>query len=153
LQTLPHTGDIFGEQVRAKKGNVDPVLELAEKTLPVLEKIDDTDLRRLKEEIRAIVFPDRSQARKEAANDESDLHHLAYCIQNNKSGFLTQEKALLRARHALRSKYGLPMNGSRTMLPRSEQSRRASATRETGLGVGWLASSCRVLPDTELAPA
>lgn len=100
----------FQEELRrAKKGNVDPVSDLAEKTLPVLDKINDTELNRLKEEIRAIVFPDRSQMRKEAANDESDLRHLAYCIQNYKSGFLTQEKALLRARDALQSKYGLSL--------------------------------------------
>ncbi len=103
------TPEFQEELIRAKKGNVDPVLDLAGKTLPVLDKIDETELNRLKEEIRTIVFPDRSQTRREAANDESDLRHLAYCIQNYKSGFLTQEKALLRARDALHSKYGLTL--------------------------------------------
>jgi hypothetical protein len=107
--SLSVTPEFQEELKRAKKGNIDPIFDLAEKTLPVLDKIDDAELNRLKEEIRAIVFPDRSQTRREAANDESDLRHLAYCIQNDKSGFLTQEKALLRARDNLHSKYGLTL--------------------------------------------
>ncbi len=101
------TPEFQEELKRAKKGNDDPIFNLAEKALPILDKMDDTDLMRLRNEIRSIVFPNRSQSRKEAANDESDLRHLAYCIQNEKAGFITEEKALLRAKDALFDKYGL----------------------------------------------
>lgn len=101
------TPEFQEELKRAKKGSDDPIFNLAEKALPVLDKIDDTDLTNLKNEIRSIVFPNRSQTRKEAANDESDLRHLAYCIQSSKAGFITEEKALLRAKDALHDKYGL----------------------------------------------
>ncbi|MCB1551840.1 MAG: GNAT family N-acetyltransferase [Alphaproteobacteria bacterium] len=100
----------FQEELRrAKIGGDDPIFDLAEKALPVLDKIDDGDLQELKEEIRAIVFPNRSRSRKEAANDESDLSHLAYCVQNAKAGFITEEKALLRAKDTLCDKYGLTL--------------------------------------------
>lgn len=103
------TPEFQNELRRAKTSNNDPIFDLAEKALPVLDKIDDADLQELKEEIRAIVFPNRSHSRKEAVNDESDLRHLAYCIQNSKDGFITEEKALLRAKDALRDKYGLTL--------------------------------------------
>lgn len=98
----------FQEELRRnKKSNDDPIFNLAERALPVLDKMGDADLTNLQDEIRSIVFPNRSQTRKEAANDESDLRHLAYCIQNSKAGFITEEKTLLRARDALHDKYGL----------------------------------------------
>lgn len=98
----------FQEELRRnKQGDEDPILSLAEKTLPVLEMIEGTELEALKEEIRTIVFPKRSSNRKNAVNDESDLKHLAYCIHNSKVGFITEEKALLNAKDALQDKYGL----------------------------------------------
>jgi len=100
------TPEFQAELRRTKKDN-DPIYDLAEKTLPVLDQIDDRELAALQKEIRAIVFPQRSQTRKAAAQDESDLRHLAYCIQNSKAGFLTDEKALLRAKDELSLQYGL----------------------------------------------
>ncbi len=97
----------FQEELRRAKKDNDPIFDLAEKALPVLDKIDDAGLKKLQEDIRKIVFPDRSQTRKKAVQDESDLRHLAYCIQNSKMGFITEEKALLRAKDALRDKYDL----------------------------------------------
>ncbi|MCK5374100.1 MAG: GNAT family N-acetyltransferase [Alphaproteobacteria bacterium] len=101
------TPEFQEELKRNKKEKSDPIFDLAEKALPVLDKVDDAELGKLKEDIRQIVFPDRSQTRKNAANDESDLRHLAYCIQNSKSGFITEEKTLLRAKEALYNRYGL----------------------------------------------
>lgn len=100
------TPEFQAELGRAKKDN-DPIFDLAEKALPVLDKMDEAELKNLQEEIRVIVFPDRSKTRKDAAQDESDLRHLAYCVQNSKAGFITEEKALLRAKEALHKKYGL----------------------------------------------
>ncbi|MBO6550628.1 MAG: GNAT family N-acetyltransferase, partial [Rhizobiales bacterium] len=100
----------FQEELdRNKKGDNDPILILAENALPVLEKIDETELYKLQEEIRAVVFPNRSKTRKNALQDQSDIRHLAYCIQNSKSGFITEEKALLGARGKLQEKYGLTL--------------------------------------------
>lgn len=103
------TPEFQEELSRTKRDNTDPIFDLAEKALPVLEEIENTELETLKEEIRAVVFPNRSRTRKDAANDESDLRHLAYCVQNSKVGFITEEKALLNAKSALQDKYGLTL--------------------------------------------
>ena len=100
------TPEFQEELARTKKDN-DPIFDLAEKALPVLDKGDEAELKRLEDEIRTIVFPDRKKDRKDAVNDRSDLRHLAYCIQNLKVGFITQEKAIIRARDALYKKYSL----------------------------------------------
>ena len=97
----------FQDELSRTKNSSDPIFDLAKKTLPVLERMDDVELERLKLELREIVFPDRSQSRKNVVQDDSDLRHLAYCIQNSKSGFVTEEKAISRAKEALLNKYGL----------------------------------------------
>ena len=101
------TPEFQEELIRTKRNGADPIFDLAEKALPVLGAIKEKELDLLKEEIRPIVFPGRSKTRKDTANDESDLRHLAYCIQNSAYGFLTDEKAILRAKEALFVKYGL----------------------------------------------
>ena len=103
------TPEFQEELKRTRKDNNDPIFDLAEKTLPVLEEADDANFLELQDEIRGMIFPERTKSRKNAANDESDIKHLAYCVQNLKSGFITEEKALLRAKDLLLTKYGLTL--------------------------------------------
>src|SRR5690606_27965732 len=72
----------------------DPILQFAESlpTLPLLEHADE-----LMEALRSMIFPDRDENRARAVNDASDLRHLAACIRHGIRGFVTNEKAILRA--------------------------------------------------------
>ncbi len=99
----------FKEELERTKFDNDPFLDLAEKALPVLEKIDNDELIKIQEEIRKIIFPNRSKTRKGAIQDTSDLRHLAYCVQNFKTGFITQEEALLRSKEIIQEKYNLTL--------------------------------------------
>lgn len=86
--------------------NSDPLLDFA-RSLPSLNKMNEKDLDSLCLEIHKLVFPNRDKGRKAAKNDRADLRHLAYAIHNKLSGFVTREKAILNARNALLTKYGL----------------------------------------------
>ena len=98
----------FQEELRrSKKAINDPIFDLAEKTLPVLDVLHDSELYAIEEEIRGIVFPGRNKESKSAKNNESDIRHLAYCIQHSKVGFITEEKAMLKVKHVLKDRYGL----------------------------------------------
>ncbi|MBY0562514.1 GNAT family N-acetyltransferase [Hyphomicrobium sp.] len=97
----------FQTELQRERRNPDPVFELAEATLPVLDKLDGREFQALQAEIRGIVFPDRSANRKGATQDASDLRHIAHCVQNSIAGFITNEGALLRAKEKLQEKYGL----------------------------------------------
>lgn len=94
-QELKRQSDQFGD---------DPVLRLAE-VFPELRA--KGDISRVAESLRAIVFPCRTSTRKSAQNDESDLMHLAYCISGGVKGFVTREKALLRACNDIKDKYNV----------------------------------------------
>lgn len=82
----------------------DPVLKLAE-AFPELKA--EGDIPRVAGSLREVVFPHRSPNRKAAENDESDLIHLAYCVVSGVGGFVTREKALLRACEPLKDKFNL----------------------------------------------
>jgi predicted transcriptional regulator/GNAT superfamily N-acetyltransferase len=99
----------FQEELRRNKRASDPIFALAETALPVLDRVDASALADLLEDLRKLVFPDRTKNRKGAVQDSSDLRHLAYCILNERSGFITNENALLRARDGLQAKYGLAL--------------------------------------------
>jgi len=84
----------------------DPILTIAN-TLPTLPANSSNEIRKLSHELREIVFPMRSKTGKKANNDNSDLIHLAHCISNSLSGFITRENALLRSSDILKKKYGV----------------------------------------------
>ena len=82
----------------------DPLMRIAS-VFPEVDTELDVDI--LAKKIREIVFPIRSLTSKNSKNDESDLRHLAYCISAKINGFVTREKALLRASSDIKSKYGI----------------------------------------------
>ncbi|HEX5716260.1 MAG TPA: hypothetical protein VF179_08880, partial [Thermoanaerobaculia bacterium] len=75
--------------------------------LPVLPPVSTESLSPLVEDLRSLIFPRRSRIRKGATQDNSDLTHLALCIQQHLTGFITNEKALLRSSIDVHRKYGL----------------------------------------------
>lgn len=97
----------FQEELQRNKRASDPIFALAETALPVLDRFDA--IADLLDDLRKLVFPDRSKDRKGAVQDSSDLRHLAYCILNERTGFITNENALLRAKDDLQAKYGLAL--------------------------------------------
>lgn len=82
----------------------DPVLRLAEAFPEINSSFDITEI---SASLRSIVFPARESTRKSAQNDESDLIHLAYCAAAGIGGFITREKALLRACNEIKEKHGV----------------------------------------------
>lgn len=94
----------FKKELERQSSNFsdDPMLRLAG-AFPEL-KTDD-DISAIAESLRKIVFPSRTSIRKSAQNDESDLMHLAYCISAGIGGFITREKALLRACNDIKDRH------------------------------------------------
>ena len=64
------------------------------------------DISNIAKSLREIVFPYRSLNRRNSQNDESDLRHLAYCVNAGVVGFVTRENAMLRACNDIKEKYG-----------------------------------------------
>lgn len=90
----------------SKEAASDPLLRIAS-SLPVLEAASREVSESLLDSLREIVFPDRSSNRRGAANDVSDLRHLANCISAGVSAFVTSEHAIIRAAERLHSRFGL----------------------------------------------
>ncbi len=88
----------------------DPVLELALQ-LPRMPHPPDQALRTVVRELATLVFPHRAAKGTLSRNDESDLKHLATAVHHKANGFVTSEKALLRARDNLRVAHGLDVVG------------------------------------------
>ena len=101
------TEEFVAELKRSNAGRVsDPLLELALE-LPRIPVDNKSVLEKIIEELREIVFPCRSTIRKCATQDTSDLVHIATCVFAKVDGFITREKAILRAKDELLSKYNL----------------------------------------------
>lgn len=85
----------------------DPVLKLA-RALPTLPEPRADALSPLTEDLRRQLFstsPGKTGRR--AANDASDLVHLASCIHHRVYGFITRDGAILRRAEELRERYSL----------------------------------------------
>lgn len=102
----------------------DPVLRLAE-AIPELKA--EGDISAIAQSLRAIVFPARASIRKSAQNDESDLMHLSYCIAAGIGGFITREKALLRACNKIKDKYGVAIISPDELILEDDESLDISA--------------------------
>jgi GNAT superfamily N-acetyltransferase len=101
--TLCATPELKKELARqASQFQDDPAMRLAA-MLPELKSKDD--VKKIANTLKEIVFPSRKSSRKSAQNDESDVMHLAYCISAGINGFVTREKAMLRAFYTIKDKY------------------------------------------------
>lgn len=88
----------------------DPILELALR-LPRLPSPPTNEINRLLPELALLVFPDRAAKSILTEQDRSDLIHLVTAIHNNVAGFITSEKAILRAREQLNSRHSIDIVG------------------------------------------
>lgn len=96
----------FSAELKRHQKDVDPVLEIAG-AFPVLGSVDQEKLTEIEEEIRKIIFPERSRVGRNSENDASDLRHLAYCVYYGIPAFLTLENKILRAQKEMLKQYNL----------------------------------------------
>jgi len=82
----------------------DPILEFA-RQLPTLPELEKENIDQLISELKAIVFPYRSDTKVRWPQSRSDLVHLAYCLHHRVTGFITREKAILSASAQLQEAY------------------------------------------------
>jgi GNAT superfamily N-acetyltransferase/predicted nucleic acid-binding protein len=99
------TPEFCSELKRNKRENEhDPIYEFSLQ-LPTLPEIEEKDKKGLIEELKAIVFPERTDEHKQYIHHISDLLHLAYCVHHGATGFITREKAILAAADQLKDSY------------------------------------------------
>ncbi len=84
----------------------DPLLEFA-KELPTLKFTDEKKEKEILPLLRPIVFPQRKLDGRTALQDNSDLRHLAKSICSRADGFITREKAILRAGQQIYEQFSL----------------------------------------------
>lgn len=89
----------------------DPILELA-LTLPRLQTPPPEVVNKITSELGLVLFPNSVSKGTLRVQDQSDLVHLATAIHHKASGFVTSEKAILRARAILQTKYSLEVVGA-----------------------------------------
>ena len=88
----------------------DPVLAFAAHA-DSLSQPPERDLRPLVSKLAPIIFPDRHQQGVLTEQDQSDLKHIATAIHHRAAGFITSEKAILRARRHLLEAWNLDVIG------------------------------------------
>ncbi|HEY3566581.1 MAG TPA: GNAT family N-acetyltransferase [Thermoanaerobaculia bacterium] len=94
------------EELRRQDSTMEqsPALEFLSQ-LPVLPRVND--LTELVNQLRLVVFPRRSRDRKGHVQDTSDLLHIASCVHYRLAGFVTSERAILRAAQAIKSQFAI----------------------------------------------
>lgn len=116
------TPEFCTELERYKNQGDDPILEFA-KQLPTLPNVSETEIQKLIDELKPIVFPERKNADEPFSQNRSDLIHLAYCIHHGASGFITREKAILSVGEQLKESYLIEvLSASDLSQPHTEKS-------------------------------
>jgi GNAT superfamily N-acetyltransferase/predicted nucleic acid-binding protein len=114
----------FIEELRRNSQDVDPVLEFALR-LPILPQEAPEEISNLIDVLERKIFPQRVLENRLSVRDRSDTIHLATAIFHKAAGFITGEKAILRAREFLTREYGLDIVavGEMAILDDSEANR------------------------------
>jgi len=112
----------------------DPLFEIAS-AWQTITPVDDAKVNELVEELRAIVFPNRSTVGRRAANDMSDLRHLALSILQQASGFVTRERALLVQRSRIWRRYGLEIISPNDLLDEDNRADGSDASLDGDLRI------------------
>lgn len=102
----------FAEELKrtSRDPATDPILAIAKqiKRLPA----PPTDVvGGLFDELSQVVFPDRSASNKLTQQDRSDIIHIITAIHHRVAGFITSEKAILRARPYLHERWAIDVVG------------------------------------------
>ncbi|MEO1731853.1 MAG: GNAT family N-acetyltransferase, partial [Pseudomonadota bacterium] len=87
-------------------GKPDPILAFC-RSIPTLKIPNQATLAVIRNELRPIVFPEKSDLATLKGNDESDLRHLATAIEERATGFITSDEAILRAAIGIKDRFGL----------------------------------------------
>ena len=104
---LAVTAEFARELERHTRQSADPVLKLA-RALPTLPEPGHEVLNPLVEGLRRELFPTGPlKTGRRAANDASDLIHLASCIHHSVYGFITRDGRILQRAEELHEKYNL----------------------------------------------
>jgi GNAT superfamily N-acetyltransferase len=146
LVRLAVTDEFINELERTSvPAPTDPILEFALR-LPRLQKPLPGLLDQIIGELGRLVFPDRFSSGTLRQQDRSDLVHLATAICHEASGFVTGEKAILRARADLQSKYSIDVVGAdefaQTVEPSDSQAHEIQALSEGQMLQGKLLHDC-----------
>jgi GNAT superfamily N-acetyltransferase len=107
---LAVTEELVSELERNTSEGDDPILEFARK-LPRLATAPEPFLATVTAELAALIFPQRHASDRLTVQDRSDLIHLATSVYHQAAGFITAEKAILRAGEYLRRTYGINIIG------------------------------------------
>ena len=110
LIRLAVTSEFIAELQRNSKPP-DPILRFALQ-LPVLQTPERHHVERITNELAELIFPQQASQGQLSVQDHSDLIHLAIAIHEGASGFVTREKAILRARFPLHQGFGIEVIGS-----------------------------------------
>lgn len=103
---LAVTSEFVKELQRTSISKDDPVLSFA-KQLPFVSGPSNKEIEILAARLSGIVFPDKTRDGKLSNNDSSDLKHLAEAILVGAAGFVTGERAIIRAHGILREQHHL----------------------------------------------
>ncbi len=103
---LAVTTEFVKELKRTTIGKDDPVLSFA-KQLPAVAGPSPPEIESLAARLAALVFPDKARDGQLLPNDASDLKHLAEAILVGAAGFVTSERAIVRAHADLLEQYRL----------------------------------------------
>jgi GNAT superfamily N-acetyltransferase len=113
----------------------DPILELALR-LPRLKTPLPQHLNQIIGELGTVLFPTELSIGTLRPQDQSDLIHLATAIHHKASGFVTAEKAILRGRAVLQSKYSLDVVGASEFADTVEPSESTDTVEVQALSAG-----------------
>lgn len=91
---------------RTLNSSNDPLLSMA-KSLPTLPPVSEDILSPICGQLQTMVFPEREDNGSLTENDYADINHLAHCIHHEITGFITSERALLRASEDIYYKFGI----------------------------------------------
>ncbi|MFN3574083.1 MAG: GNAT family N-acetyltransferase [Phenylobacterium sp.] len=100
------TTEFVKELQRTSVGKDDPVLSFA-KQLPAVSGPPKREVASLADRLSTVVFPEKTRDGKLSVNDNSDLNHLAEAILVGAAGFVTGERAIIRAQAALLQQHHL----------------------------------------------
>lgn len=134
----------------ADNRDADPVLQFAA-TLPQFPIPPESQKNQLFLELAAIVFPAKLREGRLKTRDEGDINHLLSAIHNRATGFVTSEKAILRAHHLIWERFKLEVVGPSELSlglnpPEWDSDQQIKASRSSGAEIAIVA-----LPEDERA--
>ena len=105
---LTITREFLSELERSSRGSEDDQILLLSRKLPILTpRPNGEGAQQQLKDLAKIVFPNQARDGKLSVQDKSDIKHLATAIHHGVSGFITGEKAILRAGEELWQQYRL----------------------------------------------